>query len=87
MSHECVSQGGRSALVEKDLHSIQDSDRLHVKQAPLGEFQDCFNLPAFHTWKPGQKIVDGGAIFKILEECSHSHTRSFEHPRTADFCK
>ena len=42
------------------------------------------NLFARDAREPFQKLVDGGAGFKVLEKSAHRHTRAFENPRTTD---
>lgn len=49
--------------------------------------QRSFDHPLLNTGKPLQKLLNGGAITKILEEGGHGYTRGLKHPGSSEFAR
>ena len=59
---------------------MREANALRDFQAALGMGEDGLRLLAGHAREPGEKIIDAGAVFKILEQGLDGNTRSLEQP-------
>src|SRR5258708_2038676 len=79
---EGTAEGNRRSLIKEDAHQplrglLAYRDRL---QAAGGMFEDGFDLLAIDSGKPGEKIIDGRAVFQVFKQRSHGDTCSTEDP-------